>query len=45
MLTSVLIVFQSCAHVGNINAGIFWFFLSTGLVITNDVFAYIWGML
>ncbi|CAD7958503.1 unnamed protein product [Amoebophrya sp. A120] len=44
MLTILLIVMQSCAHVSNIYSGIVWFLLSTTLVITNDVFAYIVGI-
>mmetsp|Transcript_16644 Transcript_16644/g.41170 ORF Transcript_16644/g.41170 Transcript_16644/m.41170 type:complete len:236 (+) Transcript_16644:134-841(+) len=44
MLAILLIVMQSCAHVSNIYSGIVWFLLSTTLVITNDVFAYIVGI-
>ncbi|CAD7962416.1 unnamed protein product [Amoebophrya sp. A25] len=44
LLTVLLIVMQSCAHVSNIYAGLVWFLASTTLVITNDIFAYIVGM-
>jgi len=37
-------VAQSLAHLSNIYSGLVWFFMSTTLVITNDVFAYIWGI-
>jgi len=43
LLTILLIVGQSCAHISNIYSGIVWFLLGTTLVITNDVFAYIAG--
>ena len=44
LLTVLLIVMQSCAHVSNVYSGFVWFLASTTLVITNDIFAYIVGM-
>ena len=43
-LTILLVVLQSCAHLSNVYSGLVWFLLSTTLVITNDVFAYIVGL-
>ncbi len=43
IMTILLIVMQSCAHLSNIYSGLVWFLLSTTLVITNDIFAYIVG--
>lgn len=43
--TTFLIVAMSLFHLSNIYNGMCWFLLSTTLVITNDVFAYIWGVM
>jgi len=43
--TTFLIVALSLFHLSNIYNGLCWFLLSTTLVITNDVFAYIWGVM
>jgi len=40
-----LIVFQAHFVMNNIFDGMIWFFLPAALVITNDIFAYICGML
>lgn len=46
--TFVLLMFvvtQVCAMVYNIYTGLFWFIFPCTCVITNDCFAYVWGML
>lgn len=43
LMTIIVIVMQCCAHLSNIYAGLVWFMMSTTLIITNDVFAYIVG--
>ena len=40
-----LIVVQAHFVMNNIFEGLIWFFLPAALVITNDIFAYICGML
>jgi len=45
IVTLIFVVFSSSFHVSNIFEGLFWFLLPALLVITNDVFAYIWGSL
>ncbi|ABN67121.1 CDP-diacylglycerol synthase [Scheffersomyces stipitis CBS 6054] len=43
-MTLVLVVFQSHLIIDNILNGIFWFFLPCGVVIVNDIFAYLCGI-
>lgn len=40
----ILVVFQAHLIINNILTGLFWFLLPLGLVIVNDVFAYICGI-
>ncbi len=40
----LLVVLQGYCIINNILHGIFWFILPVGLVITNDIFAYICGI-
>eukprot|EP00294_Goniomonas_avonlea_P008606 CAMPEP_0114553998 /NCGR_PEP_ID=MMETSP0114-20121206/7972_1 /TAXON_ID=31324 /ORGANISM="Goniomonas sp, Strain m" /LENGTH=437 /DNA_ID=CAMNT_0001739009 /DNA_START=45 /DNA_END=1358 /DNA_ORIENTATION=+ len=42
-MTLLFVVCQSSVMIVNIFDGIIWFFLSAGLVICNDIWAYIWG--
>ncbi|RKP10374.1 phosphatidate cytidylyltransferase, partial [Thamnocephalis sphaerospora] len=42
-MTLLLVVVQAHFIINNIFEGMFWFFISTALVITNDIFAYICG--
>ena len=42
--TLLLVVFQSHLIIDNMLNGLFWFLLPAGLVIVNDVFAYICGI-
>eukprot|EP00921_Rhytidocystis_pertsovi_P008283 GHVQ01013593.1.p1 GENE.GHVQ01013593.1~~GHVQ01013593.1.p1 ORF type:complete len:530 (+),score=61.06 GHVQ01013593.1:394-1983(+) len=44
-LTLIIVVAQSLIQVANIYRGLIWFFLPTSLVVVNDVFAYVFGML
>src|ERR1700685_2764506 len=44
-MTLLLVVFQAHFIVNSIFEGLIWFFLPVCLVITNDIFAYICGML
>jgi len=43
VLSLLLVVVQSAFHISNIFEGLIWFFLPCGLVIINDIFAYIFG--
>ncbi|ODQ77182.1 hypothetical protein BABINDRAFT_42133 [Babjeviella inositovora NRRL Y-12698] len=43
-MTLLLVVFQGNLIINNILTGMFWFFLPVGLVITNDIFAYLCGI-
>eukprot|EP00388_Colpodella_angusta_P024357 GDKJ01063716.1.p1 GENE.GDKJ01063716.1~~GDKJ01063716.1.p1 ORF type:complete len:500 (+),score=106.16 GDKJ01063716.1:38-1537(+) len=45
VLTCLLIVAQTLGQIALIYNGLFWFFLSNSLVIVNDIFAYIFGVL
>lgn len=40
----ILVVFQAHLIISNILTGLFWFLLPVGLVIVNDIFAYICGI-
>ncbi|KAJ1927449.1 phosphatidate cytidylyltransferase [Tieghemiomyces parasiticus] len=42
-MTLLLVVFTSHCIINNIFEGLFWFFLPISLVITNDIFAYVFG--
>lgn len=42
--TLILVVFQSHLIIDNILNGLIWFFLPVGLVIVNDIFAYLCGI-
>lgn len=44
-MTLLLVVFQAHFIVNSIFEGLIWFFLPVCLVITNDIFAYICGMI
>jgi len=44
-MTLLLVIFQSHFIVNSIFEGLIWFFLPVCLVITNDIFAYICGMI
>jgi hypothetical protein len=44
-MTLLLVVFQAHFIVNSIFEGLIWFFLPVCLVVTNDIFAYICGML
>lgn len=44
-LTLLFIVFQSTALFYNLYRGLFWFVLPAFLIISNDSWAYVWGML
>jgi phosphatidate cytidylyltransferase len=44
-MTLLLVVFQAHFIINSIFEGLIWFFLPVCLVITNDIFAYICGML
>lgn len=43
LMTLLIVVGQSSVHVYNILEGLIWFFLPCGLVVANDIFAFIWG--
>eukprot|EP01102_Stenamoeba_stenopodia_P004358 TRINITY_DN14666_c0_g1_i1.p1 TRINITY_DN14666_c0_g1~~TRINITY_DN14666_c0_g1_i1.p1 ORF type:complete len:436 (+),score=62.35 TRINITY_DN14666_c0_g1_i1:104-1411(+) len=43
LATLVTVVFQTSLHVHNILEGLVWFFLPCGVVVINDIFAFIWG--
>ncbi|CDK27087.1 unnamed protein product [Kuraishia capsulata CBS 1993] len=43
-MTLLLVVLQSYCIISNIIQGMIWFLLPVGLVITNDIFAYICGI-
>jgi phosphatidate cytidylyltransferase len=44
-MTLLLVVFQAHFIINSIFEGLIWFFLPVCLVITNDIFAYICGMI
>ena len=44
-MTLLLVVFQAHFIVNSIFEGLIWFFLPVCLVITNDIFAYVCGMI
>ncbi|ODV97205.1 hypothetical protein PACTADRAFT_48955 [Pachysolen tannophilus NRRL Y-2460] len=43
-MTLLLVVFQAHLIINNILSGLIWFLLPVGLVITNDIFAYLCGI-
>lgn len=43
-MTLLLVVFQLHLIINNIMSGLIWFLLPVGLVITNDIFAYLCGI-
>lgn len=45
LLTLVFVVLQSSALVDNMFQGLFWFVLPAILIISNDSWAYVWGIL
>eukprot|EP00386_Alphamonas_edax_P004893 GDKI01015400.1.p1 GENE.GDKI01015400.1~~GDKI01015400.1.p1 ORF type:complete len:528 (+),score=110.82 GDKI01015400.1:117-1586(+) len=45
VVTLLVVVVQSSSQIANIYSGLIWFLLPTSLVIVNDIFAYIFGVL
>ncbi|KAH0483759.1 MAG: uncharacterized protein KVP18_003681 [Porospora cf. gigantea A] len=44
ILTLLFVVCPTATFVGLIYTGIYWFFVASGCVITNDIFAYLFGI-
>jgi phosphatidate cytidylyltransferase len=45
IVTLLICVIQASAHIANIYSGLVWFLLPTLLVIVNDIFAYLFGIM